>query len=286
MPGWLEVTIRTVSALVLILASARLLVRKNLQHMTQTEFIVMAFFGAMLGIGAVNLAIPIVFPLLGFFIATLILYSLQLVKLKSRTVRFWLQAQPVPVIKNGKVLEEELKKQRLSSDDLETELRRKGIFQVQDVEFAMLEETGEIDALLKKDKQPITPKDMSIQVGNVKETETVIRDGKIQDEPLNRLGFSRRWLEEKITQKDYTIDNVFLAQVDRDGQLYTDVYDDQLKQSPPTEKQALYTTLKKVQADMQSFSLQTENTQAKQMYAVHAQELAELEQNVKPYLLD
>ncbi|MBM7094716.1 DUF421 domain-containing protein [Bacillus sp. H-16] len=285
MPGWLEVTVRTISALVLILASAKLLVRKNLAHMTQMEFIIMAFFGAMLGVGAVNLSIPIAFPLLGFFIATLFLFSVQLLKLKSRTFRVWVQAQPAPVIKNGKILEEEMKKQRFTSDDLETELRRKGIFNVQDVEFAMLEGSGEVDALLKKDRQPLTAKEMNIALGTVKEAETVIRDGKIQDEALNRLGFSRRWLEERISKKGYSVDNIFLAQADRDGEIYTDLYDDQIKQRPQTEKEALFITLKKVQAELETFSHDTKDVTAKQMYTRNAIELADLKKKLEVYLL-
>ncbi|WP_026689427.1 DUF421 domain-containing protein [Alteribacter aurantiacus] len=285
MPGWLEVTVRTISALILILAASKLLVRKSLAHMTQTEFIVLAFFGAMLGVGAIQLSIPIAFPLLGFFIATLFLYAVQLVKLKSRTFRVWLQAEPAPVIKNGKILEEELRKQKISSDDLETELRRKGIFKVQDVEFAMLEGTGEVDALLKRDVQPVTARDLNLNLGTVKETETVIRDGKIQDEALNRLGFSRRWMEEKVEKLGLTVDNIFLAQVDRDGQLYTDIYDDQLKQAEPKEKETLYALLQKTQADLERLSEKTMDEEAKRMYTRQAIELKELEKKLDTFLL-
>ncbi|WP_161524717.1 DUF421 domain-containing protein [Alteribacter lacisalsi] len=286
MPGWLDVTIRTVSAVVLILASARLLVRKNLQHMTQTEILIMAFFAAMLGAGTIMLTVPIVYPLLGFFIAALTLYGVQILKLKSQSFRTWMQAVPVPVIKNGKILEEAMKKQRLSSDELEAGLRRKGVFSVQDVEFAMLEDTGEIDVLLKSSLRPVTARDLHLNVLPVKETETIVRDGKIQHESLNRIGLTQRWIEQKVEAMNLTMDNVFLAQADRDGQLYIDTFDDQLKQKKPNEKAELWNALRNAEADLKSFARHTDNRSARQMYELCAVELEELKDKLKLYLAE
>ncbi|TMW73654.1 DUF421 domain-containing protein [Alteribacter natronophilus] len=284
MPGWLEVILRTVSAVVLILASARLLVRKNIQHMTQTEVLLMAFFAAMLGVGTVLLTVPAVYPLIGFFAASMILFAVQILKQKSRSFRMWLQATPVPVIKDGKILEDEMKKQRFSTDDLEAGLRKKGVFNLQDVEFAMLEDTGEVDVLLKSDRRPVTAKDLRIEMPPGKESVTVVRDGSIQDEGLNRIGLSRKWIEAEIEARNLTLDNVFFAQADGDGQLYVDVFDDKLPAKQVNDKRMLLTALIKAEAELQSFAVQTGDQRAAQMYELCAFELEEVKGRVKMYL--
>lgn len=98
------------------------------------------------------------------------------------------------MIKEGKVLEENLHSARLTGEELLSQLRRKNIFQVADVEFAVMEANGDITPLLKREQQPLTPKYLRIKVSTYKEPQTVILDGKILDEPLTMMGVKRAWL--------------------------------------------------------------------------------------------
>jgi uncharacterized membrane protein YcaP (DUF421 family) len=76
-------------------------------------------------------------------------------------------------------MEDSLKKEHYTIDDLNALLRRKNVFKVADVEFAVLEQNGDLNVLLKKENQPLTPKDLNIKVGNEKAPQTVIMDGQI-----------------------------------------------------------------------------------------------------------
>lgn len=72
------------------------------------------------------------------------------------------------LIKDGKILEDNLKKEKYTSDELLELLRGKDAFSVADVEFAVLEPSGELNVLLKKDRQPLTAKDIGLKVANEK----------------------------------------------------------------------------------------------------------------------
>ncbi|HER2174512.1 TPA: DUF421 domain-containing protein, partial [Streptococcus pyogenes] len=93
-----------------------------------------------------------------------------------------------------KIMEDNLKKERYTTDELLDLLRKKDVYQVSDVEFAVLEATGDLSVLLKKENQPLTAKDLNIAVSSVKEPQTVIMDGEILDEPLSTIGRNRGWL--------------------------------------------------------------------------------------------
>ncbi|MBB5172957.1 DUF421 domain-containing protein [Texcoconibacillus texcoconensis] len=284
MAGWQEVILRSFLAIVLLIASARLLFRGSLYRLGVVELVLVIFLGASLAFGVVQTSVPIAHGLIAYFVGVLAIAGILWLKQKSKVFRFMLHGTPVPVVKNGKILEDELKKERLTSDDLLYGMRRRGVFNVQDVEFAMLEPTGEIDVLLKSDQEPLKPGDLNIQKAPVKETETVIVDGKVQDEALARLGFSRDWLHEQLDSQGAIVENAFLAQVDRDGTMTMDLYDDQIKKKQPKEKQQLLASIKSCQAQLEIFSLETENKDAKLMYDRLAKKADQIRERLEPYL--
>src|SRR5690625_7305646 len=81
-----------------------------------------------------------------------------------------------------------------------------------------------------------------------REPQTVIMDGKVILESLANLSLNPKWLETELSKINVALENVFLGQVDSDGQLTVDLYDDQLTVPSPSEKPLLLATLKKVQA--------------------------------------
>lgn len=177
-----------------------------------------------------------------------------------------------------------MKKAHYSTDNLLSELRKKNIFSVADVEFALLETTGDLSVLLKKEKQPVTPKDLQLPTMTEVEPQTVIMDGEIMDEALTNRGLNRKWLKIELEKMNATVENVFIGQVDSFGQLTIDLYDDNLTVPEPVQKPLLLATIKKCQADLELFALATENESAKQMYKQSAKQIDEVYGKVQPLL--
>ena len=115
-----------------------------------------------------------------------------------------------------------------------------------------------------------------MKMPNEKEPQTVIMDGKILDEALRSSGKSRRWLQMELEKINATLDNVFLGQVDSYGELTIDIYDDKLKVPSPQQRPLLMAMLKKTQADLESFSLETDCEKTKAMYKRNAKILQEI----------
>ncbi|MBG9580215.1 membrane protein, partial [Bacillus thuringiensis] len=92
-----------------------------------------------------------------------------ILSLKNKTARDFFEGKSTVLIKDGKILEDNLKKEKYTSDELLELLRGKSAFSVAEVEFAVLEPSGELNVLLKKDSQPLTAKDIGLKVPNEKE---------------------------------------------------------------------------------------------------------------------
>lgn len=105
------------------------------------------------------------------------------------------------------------------------------------------------------------------------------------DEPLATIGLNRKWLDTELEKLGVSIDNVFLGQVDSYGQLYVDLFDDQIKVPKPQKKAALLATLKKCEADLEMFGLSTKEQNTKQMYEQCSKALEKIIDEVKPLLI-
>ncbi|MEH7470886.1 DUF421 domain-containing protein, partial [Priestia megaterium] len=130
------------------------------------------------------------------------------------------------LIKEGKILEENVKKEKYTVDELMEQLRKKDIFYVEDVAFAMLETNGELSVLLKKEKQNVTREDLLIKGEATRLPQTIIMDGNIMKEAVHKLGYSVAWVKEQLKKKGAAADKVFLGQADSAGHLYLDYYED------------------------------------------------------------
>jgi uncharacterized membrane protein YcaP (DUF421 family) len=217
-----------------------------------------------------------------WFIGTI---ALEYLSLKSKWMHDLVYGKETVLIKHGRIMEQGLLKARLTGEELLRELRMKNAFSLADVEFAVLEVTGDISVFTKSDKKPITASDMEIKIPPLAEPQTVILDGNILNEPLTSIGLNKNWLGIQLEKLGVALDNVFIAQVDSSGELYVDLFDDSIKNPQPKVKEMLYAGLEKSQADLVSFALETQNENAKIMYNKNAKKLHDLLKILKPYLL-
>ncbi|ANB61451.1 DUF421 domain-containing protein [Anoxybacteroides amylolyticum] len=284
MPIWLEVAIRSVSILIGLFVITRILGKKQLSKLSFFEYIVGITVGDIAGTMSTDLDINLQEGITSILIWSLFPVLISYISLHNKKFRDFVEGNSTVFIKNGKVLEENLKREKYTIDELMEQLRKKDVFRVADVEFAVLEPNGDLNVLLKREKQPLVVGDVFPNPPSEKEPQTVVMDGKILDEPLATVGLSRGWLKTELDKQGVTVENVFLAQVDSYGQLTVDLYDDKLNVQQPQEKQLLLAAMKKVQADFELFALETQSEEAKQMYEKNAKKLNDLIQKVTPLL--
>ncbi|TCP31776.1 uncharacterized membrane protein YcaP (DUF421 family) [Scopulibacillus darangshiensis] len=286
MPEWLDIVVRSLLFLIVLFLVTKWLGKKQISQLSFFEYVTGITIGSIAGEVAMGLENNIFYGIIGIVIFSAVPLLINIVSLKNKKIRDFVEGNGTIFIKNGKVMEDNLKKEKYSTDELLELLRKRNVFQVADVEFALLEPTGDLSVLLKKEKQPLTASDLGLPVAPIKEPQTVIMDGEILDEPLSTIGLNRNWLKGELSKLGVAIENVFLGQVDGNGQLTVDLFDDKIEVAAPQEKPLLLANIKKCQADLELFALSTTSAAAKEMYGRNARKMDELLQIVSPYLKD
>ena len=285
MQNWVIVLLRTLLLSILTLLVIRIIGKGSLSKTTPFKFvsyIVIAIIASLISLGLIeNLA----FGFISLGVWVLFSLALDYLSIKSKWFHNFVNGRETVLIKDGKVMEENLLDVRFTGEELLRDLRSKNIFNLTDVEFAVMESSGEINALLKSDKKPITPHDLQRKVAPLSESQTVILDGNILDEPLSTKGLNREWLKVQLSNSGVSLDNVFIGQVDSSGDLFMDLFDDSIQLPQPKVKEMLYASISKVQADCLSFLLETEDLKAKEMYSNNATKLKKMMDKLEPYLL-
>ena len=137
---------------------------------------------------------------------------------------------PKIVIVDGLILEDTLKRMKYTAYDLVQLLRNKDVFDLKEIEFAILEPNGQLSVLKKSEYKNLTPKDMKIKTQPSKLSLDVIYDGIIIEENLKRLNKEKKWLLGQLkVQGIQDISEVFFATLDTSGGLYIDKYKDHIK---------------------------------------------------------
>jgi uncharacterized membrane protein YcaP (DUF421 family) len=284
MPGWIHIIIRSIIFLLILLITTKILGKKQISELSFFEYVSGITIGSIAGEVITGLESNPYHGALAIVMFGLVTLLVDFLSLKSKTFRDVVEGRGTVIIKDGKILEENLKKEKYTLDEISALLRQKDIFRVADVEFAVLEPRGNLSALLKKENRPLTPKDLQMKTSNEKEPQTIIMDGSILDEALRASGKNRGWLQLELEKLGVTLENVFFAQVDSYGELTLDIYDDKLNIPSANGRPLLMATLKKTQADLEIFSLQTECDKSKAMFKKNAALLENIIEKLKPYL--
>lgn len=285
MNSWLIILFNSIVLFFLSLVITKYMKKKTLARATPFDFISYAVIAIIIVLISLNIIDNIYFGLTTLAVWALMPLILDYASMKSKLVYNLTHGKERVLVKNGKVMEDNLSKERITGQEFLQEMRSKKAFNLADVEFAVMESTGDINVSLKADKKPVTPYDLGKQVAPKTEPQPVILDGNILDEGLTNAGLNRGWLTTQLEIKGVSLENVFLGQVDSSGDLYVDIFDDMIQVPKTQVKEMLYASIQKSQADLVSFALDCNNEDSKNMYSQSAEKLEKVMKKLEPYLL-
>lgn len=225
-----EILFRTAISFVTLLVLTRLLGKKQVGHLTFFNYVTGITFGSTTAEIIVNRQITLLQGLSSLVLWSLLAFLIAWIGLRSVKAREILDGQPTILIKQGMILEKALAKQHLNIDDLSMLLRNKGVFSPEEVEFAILEPDGQLSVLKKEELLPATKKDIKANITPIQRIPTeLVVDGKIVEKNLKKLDVSEVWLDRQLKKaKIDSLDQVFYAELQLDGTLYIDKYQDSI----------------------------------------------------------
>ncbi|MCL6449127.1 MAG: DUF421 domain-containing protein [Armatimonadetes bacterium] len=211
---------RTILIYFIVLIVVRLMGKREIGQLSPFDFVVAIIIAELAAIPMESTGIPLWKAILPMVTLAVLEVLLSYLALHSPFLRKILDGEPQVVIKNGQILKKELRKARYNLNDLLAQLREKGIVNVCDVEFGVLETSGKLSVIPKSQKRPVTPEDLGIATGYEGLPTVLIMDGMIVKENLRSSGLDEAWLQERLGEFNIRPGDVFLAVLGTDGKLF------------------------------------------------------------------
>lgn len=205
---------------ILVLVVMRLMGKREIGQMQPFELVIAIMIADLASVPMSDTGIPItngIIPIL-----TLLLFQLiiSIINLKSITLRKIICGKPQILIYRGKIDEKALKKEKITINELQEKLRQKNIFTIGDVEYAILETSGELSVIQKPEKRNSIPEDFDI----IPEYEGIpydlIIDGVIMHENLKHIGRDEKWLKKEVEKFKIQPEDALVVTFDGKGQIF------------------------------------------------------------------
>lgn len=213
--------LRTIILYIFVMIAIRIMGKRQIGELEPSELVVTVLMSELAAVPMQDLGTPLLYGIIP--ILTLLCMSMLLSAWTVKSLRFrqLMCGKPSLLMENGRILQKELRKNRLTTDELIEELRGQNITDLATVQYAILETNGKLSTILYPDHQPVTKKDMQLQEVSQGLPIILINDGVILEHNRVLLGLPRSWID--TTLKEHGFDSakdVFLLIVDERMQVY------------------------------------------------------------------
>jgi len=214
----LLIAIRTLFLYFTILVIFRLMGKREIGELSLLDLVVFIMIAEIAVTAIEDTSDPLIHTILPMILLMLVQIALAFASLKSEKVREIIDGKPSVIINKGKIDEDVMRSQRYNLDDLLTQLRERNIKNVSDVEFAILEPSGQLSVFEKEKSESRKPESpLSL---------TLIKDGVIQEDNLARIHKTNLWLRQQLRARGYRDIKKILYCSYENGQLHIDEKDE------------------------------------------------------------
>ena len=211
---------RAIVLYIIVLIVMRLMGKREIGQLQPFELAISIMIADLATIPMTEIGIPIfngIVPILGLLLMHLVI---SVINIKSINLRQVICGKPSILIYRGKIDEKVLKKERFTINELQERLRRNNIVNLGDVEYAILETSGEVTVIQKPEKRGTTPEDFQI----VPEYEGIpydlVIDGKIMYNNLKKLGKDYTWLKKQVEPFKIKPEEALIVTIDGKNQIF------------------------------------------------------------------
>ena len=206
--------LRTLVLYLVLILAVRLMGKRQIGEMEPAEFVVTMLVANLAAIPMQDGAIPLYSGLVPILTVLGLELVLSGITLTSVPIRRLLCGKPVILIDNGKILQENLRKTRITLDELTGHLREKDVLDIHTVQFAILETNGNLSVFPYPREKPASAKDAGVEAGKQYLPVTIIEDGYLSKENLALAGKDENWLKKALKQQNAEVSDTFLLTVD------------------------------------------------------------------------
>lgn len=212
--------IRAIILYVVVLITMRLMGKREIGQLQPFELAISIMIADLASVPMSELGIPITNGIIPILALLVIYMFISILNMKSVNFRKVMSGKPSLLIYRGKIDEKALKKESITINELQERLRVDNIFNLGDVEYAILETNGELTVIQKPEKRALTPQDLNINPDYEGIPYDLVVEGVVMHENLKSIGKNEVWLKRELKKFDATIENTLVATIDGKGQFF------------------------------------------------------------------
>lgn len=215
MSDFLNICFRTILVLVILFFITKMMGKKQISELNFFDYVVGITIGSIAADISLDIEKNMIAGIAALFIYGFISYIISFVSIKSILARRFFIGVPTVLVEKGKIIESGLKKSKIDVNDLLMEARENGYFNLDEIDYALMEVNGNISFLPKEKEKPVTKKDMKIKCSNEGLTVNGIIDGKYMVNNMKAINKDTEWLDHELKVNGYdNYDNILLATID------------------------------------------------------------------------
>ena len=211
---------RAIVLYIIVLAVMRLMGKREIGQLQPFELAISIMIADLAATPMAETGIPItngIMPILGLLVMHLII---SMINIKSTKARQIICGKPSLLIFRGKIDQKVLKKERFTINELEERLRDNNIFNIGDVEYAILETSGQVTVIPKPNRRPATPEDFNIEPKYEGIPYDLVIDGKVEYENLKKIGKDYKWLQKQTEKFGIKPEQALIVTIDGDNKFF------------------------------------------------------------------
>ena len=209
--------IRTVVLYTFVMLAIRLMGKRQISEMQPSELVVTMVISNIASLPMQNTSQPMLSGMVPVLVLVALEITASVLMMKSRSFRRLMCGSPVVIIEDGKLLQSQMKRLRLTIDDLSAQLRQQEIFSLADVQYCIMETNGALSVLEQPQKRVPNAEESGVKMDDNKLETVVVSDGKLVEEALPLCKGSREQVENILSENNVSLEKVFLMTLDGSG---------------------------------------------------------------------
>ncbi|MFB0920409.1 MAG: DUF421 domain-containing protein [Oscillospiraceae bacterium] len=227
MNEYIETVLRSAGTFVVLLCLALLMGRKQLSQMTFFDYIVGITIGSIAAVLTVDRTINIFDGAIAIVTWSVLPIIVGYIAMKSIRFRLLVDREPKVIIQKGVIINKNMLKEKYNVGDLLMQLRDKGVFDISEVDYAILEPNGKLSVLKKPQFSPVTPAEITLEPRQTGVMIELVIDGSIIEKHLESIKRDKDWLMGELKKRQIeSVEKVVLAGYLPSGDLYVSVRSD------------------------------------------------------------
>lgn len=215
MSDFLNICFRTILVLIILFFITKMMGKKQISELNFFDYVVGITIGSIAADISLDIEKNMIAGIAALFIYSFISYIISFVSIKSILARRFFIGVPTVLVEKGKIIESGVKKSKIDVNDLLMEARENGYFNLDEIDYALMEVNGNISFLPKEKEKPVTKKDMKIKCSNEGLTVNAIIDSKYMVNNMKAINKDKEWLDHELKVNGYdNYDNILLATID------------------------------------------------------------------------